>query len=69
MMTGEASPTPRSRARVGSRSLSDGPPVLSNVAAAPTFADAQAAIIVVLGRSTSIKTDVNLKSLVGRRLG
>ena len=31
--------------------LSDGPPVLLNVAAAPTFADAQAAITWSLGRA------------------
>ena len=49
--------------------LSDGPPVLLNVASAPTFADAQAAITWSSGVSTSIKTDVNLKSLVGRGSG
>ena len=49
--------------------LSDGPPVLLNVAAAPTFADAQAAITWSSGVTTSIKTDVNLKTLVGRGSG
>jgi uncharacterized protein (AIM24 family) len=49
--------------------LSDGPPVLLNVATAPTFADAQAAITWSSGVSTSIKTDVNLKTLVGRGSG
>ena len=49
--------------------LSDGPPVLLNVASAPTFADAQAAITWSQGVSTSIKTDVNLKTLVGRGSG
>ena len=49
--------------------LSDGPPVLLNVASAPTFADAQAAITWSGGVSTSIKTDVNLKTLVGRGSG
>lgn len=49
--------------------LSDGPPVLLNVATAPTFADAQAAITWSQGVSTSIKTDVNLKTLVGRGSG
>ena len=49
--------------------LSDGPPVLLNVASAPTFADAQAAITWSEGVSTSIKTDVNLKTLVGRGSG
>ena len=49
--------------------LSDGPPVLLNVAAAPTFADAQAAITWSGGVSTSIKTDINVKSLIGRGSG
>ena len=49
--------------------LSDGPPVLLNVAAAPTFADAQAAIVWSSGVSTSIKTDVNIKNLIGRGSG
>ena len=49
--------------------LSDGPPVLLNVATAPTFADAQAAITWSQGVSTSIKTDVNLKTLIGRGSG
>src|SRR4028118_1013672 len=49
--------------------LSDGPPVLLNVAQAPTFADAQAAITWSSGVSTSIKTDVNLKTLIGRGSG
>jgi uncharacterized protein (AIM24 family) len=49
--------------------LSDGPPVLLNVASAPTFADAQAAITWSSGVSTSIKADVNLKSLIGRGSG
>jgi uncharacterized protein (AIM24 family) len=49
--------------------LSDGPPVLLNVAAAPTFADAQAAITWSSGVTTGIKTDVNLKTLIGRGSG
>jgi uncharacterized protein (AIM24 family) len=49
--------------------LSDGPPVLLNVASAPTFADAQAAITWSSGVTTSIKTDVNLKNLIGRGSG
>ena len=49
--------------------LSDGPPVLLNVAAAPTFADAQAAITWSSGVSTSIKTDFKMKNLVGRGSG
>ena len=49
--------------------LSDGPPVLLNVASAPTFADAQAAITWSSSVTTSIKTDVNLKTIVGRGSG
>jgi uncharacterized protein (AIM24 family) len=49
--------------------LSDGPPVLLNVASAPTFADAQAAITWSSGVTTGIKTDVNLKNLIGRGSG
>jgi len=49
--------------------LSDGPPVLLNVAAAPTYADAQAAITWSSGVTTGIKTDVNLKTLIGRGSG
>ena len=49
--------------------LSDGPPVLLNVASAPTFADAQAAITWSSGVTTGIKTDVNLKTLTGRGSG
>ena len=49
--------------------LSDGPPVLLNVATAPTFADAQAAITWSSGVSTSIKTDFKMKNLIGRGSG
>ena len=49
--------------------LSDGPPVLLNVAQAPTFADAQAAITWSSGVSTSIKTDFKMKDLIGRSSG
>jgi uncharacterized protein (AIM24 family) len=49
--------------------LSDGPPVLLDVAQAPTFADAQAAITWSSGVTTSIKTDFKLKSLIGRGSG
>src|SRR5688572_12050733 len=49
--------------------LSDGPPVLLNVASAATFADAQAAITWSSGVTTGIKTDVNLKTLIGRGSG
>src|SRR4051794_23507035 len=49
--------------------LSDGPPVLLNVAAAPTFADAQAAITWSSGVQTGIRTDFKMKNLVGRGSG
>ena len=49
--------------------LSDGPPVLLNVASAPTFADAQAAITWSSGVSTSLKTDIKMKDLIGRGSG
>ena len=49
--------------------LSDGPPVLLNVAAAPTFADAQAAITWSSGVTTSIRTDFKMKNLIGRGSG
>jgi uncharacterized protein (AIM24 family) len=49
--------------------LSDGPPVLLDVSAKPTFADAQAAITWSSGVSASIKTDYKLKDLVGRSSG
>src|SRR3954464_4222164 len=49
--------------------LSDGPPVLLNVASAPTFPDAQAAITWSSGVTTGIKTDINLKTLTGRGSG
>ena len=49
--------------------LSDGPPVLLDVSTAPTFADAQAAITWSSGVTTAIKTDVNLKTLIGRGSG
>ena len=49
--------------------ISDGPPVLLNVASAPTYADAQAAITWSSGVSTGIKTDFKMKNLVGRGSG
>jgi uncharacterized protein (AIM24 family) len=49
--------------------LSDGPPVLLNVASAPTFADAQAAITWSQGVTTSIRTDFKMKNLIGRGSG
>ena len=49
--------------------LSDGPPVLLNVASAATYADAQAAITWSEGVSTALKTDFKMKNLVGRGSG
>jgi uncharacterized protein (AIM24 family) len=49
--------------------LSDGPPVLLDVASAPTFADAQAAITWSQGVTTSLKTDFKVKNLIGRGSG
>ena len=49
--------------------LSDGPPVLLNVASAPTFADAQAAITWSSGVRTSLKTDFKMKDLIGKSSG
>src|SRR5688572_20254618 len=49
--------------------LSDGPPVLLNVASAPTFADAQAAITWSSGVSTSLKTDFKMKDFIGKSSG
>jgi uncharacterized protein (AIM24 family) len=49
--------------------LSDGPPVLLNVATAPTFADAQAAITWSSGVSTALKTDFKMKDLIGKSSG
>lgn len=49
--------------------LSDGPPVLLDVSAKPTFADAQAAITWSDGVDASFKTDYKMKDLVGRSSG
>jgi uncharacterized protein (AIM24 family) len=49
--------------------LSDGPPVKLDVASAPTFADAQAAITWSSGVQTQVKVDANVKTLIGRGSG
>jgi len=49
--------------------LSDGPPVLLDVGAAPTFADAQAAITWSSGVTTSVRTEFRMKNLIGRGSG
>jgi uncharacterized protein (AIM24 family) len=49
--------------------LSDGPPLLLQVEEAPTFADPAAAIAWSSGVTTSVKTDVSMKTLIGRGSG
>jgi uncharacterized protein (AIM24 family) len=49
--------------------LSDGPPVLLDVDGDGVFADPQAAITWSEGVKTSVKTDVNLKTFIGRGSG
>jgi uncharacterized protein (AIM24 family) len=49
--------------------VSDGPPVLLELDGRETFADPQAAITWSSGLSTSVKTDVNVKTVVGRGSG
>jgi uncharacterized protein (AIM24 family) len=49
--------------------LSDGPPMLLQVNGEATFADPQAAITWSSGVKTAVKTDVNLKTLIGRASG
>jgi uncharacterized protein (AIM24 family) len=49
--------------------LTDGTPVMLEVDGEQTFADPQAAITWSSGVSTSVKTDVNIKTLTGRGSG
>ena len=49
--------------------LSDGPPVLLDIGDAPTFADPNAAITWSSGVTTRLKTDINVKTLIGRGSG
>ncbi len=49
--------------------LSDGPPVLLDTSSAPTFADAQAAICWSSGVQSKLKTDINMKTMIGRGSG
>jgi uncharacterized protein (AIM24 family) len=49
--------------------VSDGPPLLIEVDGEQTFADPQAAITWSSGLQTSVKADVNLKTLIGRASG
>jgi uncharacterized protein (AIM24 family) len=45
--------------------VTDGPPVRLDVGEAPTFADAQAAVAWSAGVTSSLKTDIKMKSLIG----
>ena len=49
--------------------ISNGPPVLLNVAQAQTFVDPQAAITWSSGVTTSFKTDIKMKDLIGKGSG
>lgn len=49
--------------------LSDGPPMLLRIDGEKTFADPNAAITWSSGVSTSVKADVNMKTLIGRGSG
>ena len=49
--------------------VSDGPPVMLTVNNEATFADPQAAITWSSGLQTSVKADVNMKTLIGRGSG
>jgi uncharacterized protein (AIM24 family) len=49
--------------------VSDGPPVLIEIDGEETYADPQAAITWSSGLSTSMKTDVNVKTVIGRGSG
>jgi uncharacterized protein (AIM24 family) len=49
--------------------LSDGPPVLLEVGEAPTFADPEAAITWSSGVRSSLKSDFNAKTLIGKGSG
>lgn len=49
--------------------LSDGPPLLITIDGKPTFADPQAAITWSSGVQSSVKSDVNLKTFIGKGSG
>ena len=49
--------------------ISNGPPVLLNTGDAPTFVDPEAAITWSSGVQTQVKSDVNMKTLIGRGSG
>lgn len=47
----------------------DGPPVVLDVASAPTFADPQAVVMWTSGVQMGIKSDVSMKTLIGKGSG
>ena len=49
--------------------ISDGPPLLIEISGESTFADPQAAITWSGGVTSSVKADVNMKTLIGRGSG
>jgi uncharacterized protein (AIM24 family) len=49
--------------------ISNGPPMMLSTGDAPTYCDPQAAITWSSGVQTSVKSDVNLKTLIGRGSG
>jgi len=49
--------------------ISDGPPLMIEIGEEPTFADPNAAITWSSGVTTSVKADVNMKTLIGRGSG
>jgi uncharacterized protein (AIM24 family) len=49
--------------------MTDGPPVLLTTGETPTFADPQAAVTWSGNLQTTVKTDVNLKSFIGKGSG
>ena len=49
--------------------VSDGPPVMLEIDGEQTFADPQAAITWSSNLQTHLKTDVNMKSLIGKGSG
>lgn len=49
--------------------VTDGPPVMLDVASAPTFADPQAAVMWSSGVQTSIDTQLDLGAMIGRGSG
>jgi uncharacterized protein (AIM24 family) len=47
----------------------DGPPVVLDVAGAPTFADPQAVVMWTHGVTMNVKSDVSMKTLIGKSSG